>query len=877
MLLASCYMLHATCYMLRDMATCDALHATQHMTFPRVVRLLSTSLPVLSIMLRRIRQGTARRAHRQMTGLETASVVTMETNNPAAIATNHVSVLDHAHHVVTTTPPHAKNPLRHANDHVPLTAQQSSLFHQAQARRVPLPAPYAWDVIHTTLSDVVPNSSGMERRSVARRTTRIAWSTLPDQLSATIGTADGDATHQTSSIVTNAQVAERPTMELRDVLELRRKQPLTPYKADEWELMLRTCNLSSKYPRLHLSLQNGFDAGIRHIYDTFTPPNSPSLHTYPEIYQEIVDKEFRRGRYIGPCSQAQIEDLIGPFQSSPLSLIPKSKPGKFRAVHNFSHPASPSPVFTSINYTIDPDNYPCTWGTFSTVCFTIWNLPPGSQASIRDVAEAYRTIPILPSQWPGLVVKLRDHDSFAINTCNNFGLTSGGGIYGELGDATADVFRANGIGPISKWVDDHIFFRILREYILPYNYLRQDWHKSIMSNGGRQRAGSRLWYKGEIMPNGMYAEFDEDAGSQIQDLANFSPRSYEDSLFAYGDADIDELSDKLGIPWEKSKTISFSYEVQYLGFIWNLPSKTVSVPAEKKEKYRTAIQEWKARKTHTLNDAQKLYGKLLHATMVVPEGRAYLTSLEAMLGTFSKNPFVPHHAPRDTNDDLSWWHKTLLLPTLSRDIPGPHAVSDQNAYSDASSGFGIGIVIQSKWRAWRLVPGWKQDGRDIGWAEAVGLELLASALLHSSNPNEHFRIFGDNRGVVEGWWKGRSKNKATNAVFRRIHNISAAYGCTILTSYVPSKENPADGPSRGVYPPKSSLLPAIPIPYDLQPFIVNFDHQPLPNERIPSQNNAYEFIPKPRRPDNTDFSRPESKPSEDIDWFKASVEQATSR
>jgi hypothetical protein len=113
--------------------------------------------------------------------------------------------------------------------------------------------------------------------------------------------------------------------------------------------------------------------------------------------------------------------------------------------------------------------YPCTWGTFATICFTIHNLPPGSQAAIRDVAEAYRTIPITPDQWLGLVVKLLDDDEFAINTCNNFGLTSAGGIYGEVGDATLNIFRAQGIGPISRWVDDHIFFRILSKFLVPFS------------------------------------------------------------------------------------------------------------------------------------------------------------------------------------------------------------------------------------------------------------------------------------------------------------------------------------------------------------------------------------------------------------------------
>jgi hypothetical protein len=161
-----------------------------------------------------------------------------------------------------------------------------------------------------------------------------------------------------------------------------------------------------------------------------------------------------------------VEHLLGPFQTSLLSLVPKSgKSGRCHAVYNFSYPHSPSPTIFSINYTIDSNLFPCTWETFSTLCFLVWNLPPVSQASVHDVAEAYQTIPITPEQWPGLVVKLCDDNQFTITTNNNFGLTSAGGIHGNLGDAAVDIFGMSGIGPVLKWVDDHIFIQILCKHI----------------------------------------------------------------------------------------------------------------------------------------------------------------------------------------------------------------------------------------------------------------------------------------------------------------------------------------------------------------------------------------------------------------------------
>jgi hypothetical protein len=201
---------------------------------------------------------------------------------------------------------------------------------------------------------------------------------------------------------------------------------------------------------------------------TYTPPNTTSVDNYHEAFDNTIQAEFKKGRYIGPLSKAKVEELIGPFQTSPLSIIPKpGKPGKFRLIQNLSHPAHPpstanSPPHTSINSHIDSDDFPCTYGTFETVYLLIARLPEGLQAAVRDIKEAYRTIPLHHSQWPGMVVKLQDDDDvFAIDTCDSFGLSSGGGVYSRVADMGVVLLRRKGIGPICKWVDDHIFIRIL--------------------------------------------------------------------------------------------------------------------------------------------------------------------------------------------------------------------------------------------------------------------------------------------------------------------------------------------------------------------------------------------------------------------------------
>ena len=187
-----------------------------------------------------------------------------------------------------------------------------------------------------------------------------------------------------------------------------------------------------------------------------------------------------------------------------------------------------------------------------------------------------------------------------------------------------------------------------------------------------------------------------------------------------------------------------------------------------KARYLTVITKWREKRTHNLLETQRLYGKLLHATLVIPAGHAHLTSLEVMLASLNNSPFCPHTPPQSTLDDLDWWQRQLSQVVVSIPIPRPWTLTDHRAYSDASSGFSIAVMIGPTWRTWQLVAGWKSQGRDIQWAEAIGFKLLAIGVCAFSGKGEHILLYGDNQGIVEGWWKRWSTNKPTNHVFQWI-------------------------------------------------------------------------------------------------------------
>ena len=211
----------------------------------------------------------------------------------------------------------------------------------------------------------------------------------------------------------------------------------------------------------------------------------------------------------------------------------------------------------------------------------------------------------------------------------------------------------------------------------------------------------------------------------------------------------------------------------------------------------------------------------MHASCILPYGRSYLVCLEIMLGLYHGTPHRPIHAPKNTYSDLQWWSERLSRPKVSRPLPNTVVVRDFGAYSDASSGVGIGIFIHAfgdQWFSWRLSAHWQSDGCDIAWAEAVGFELVVHCLLPHLAAGEHVIIYGDNNGVVQGWRNCCSRNKWVNQVFRRIIAQLEAKDIHVHAKYVPSKENPADGPSRGRFP-KTKRLAMLPVSSELIPYI----------------------------------------------------------
>ncbi|CEL58537.1 hypothetical protein RSOLAG1IB_12143 [Rhizoctonia solani AG-1 IB] len=509
-----------------------------------------------------------------------------------------------------------------------------------------------------------------------------------------------------------------------------------------WETELRDLGLLEEFGDVPSGLRDGFRIGAAGpVTKTFIPNNHGSARSNPHVIREHICTELATGRYCGPFDKDTLEQIIGPFSAAPLGVVDKpSTPGKFRIIQDFSYPRTyPS---SSLNSQINSSNFPCTWGFFPDVLKVLLDAPPGTKAATFDVDAAYRQMPIHTDDLPHIIVHW-DNQCY-VDFRVPFGAGSSNGIFARCGDSMALMYARRGFGHILKWVDDFLFIQF------PPN-----------SSGG-------------VNPE----------------------------IFSSVDA-IYKFADRLGWPWKRSKTAPFDSVFTYLGFLWDISARRVSIPCKKREKYHARIQSWLSSPKVTLRDTQTLIGSLVHCALVVPEGRPKLAGLIAFSASFShaySQRFIRKSPDQRALESVQWWLRTLQIKGVGCQIQSPPPPARLEIFTDASTSHGLGVIIGSEWGAWGLKDGWKKHGRDIGWAEVIAVELAVIWLIQIGHHNTSITINCDNQGVVYAWKASRSRNSQQNGAIERIMAQCMAHDIWLSLEYINTNLNPADRPSRGKEP-----------------------------------------------------------------------------
>src|SRR5882672_3895252 len=310
----------------------------------------------------------------------------------------------------------------------------------------------------------------------------------------------------------------------------------------------------------------------------------------------------------------------------------------------------------------------------SNACSKISTCPPGTEGATLDIIRAYRNSPLCPSHKA--YVASMWHKKIYIDHCAMEGLSSSGNIQGVPADALVAIIKHHGVDNVLKWVDDFCFFRV-------------------------------------------------PASSSPDGKGGFTHRYSTDIT------SILSVTDLLGVPWHpvEVKGQDFVSSVAYIGFSWDLENRTVSLSAKKHLKYLEKTRSFMAlaRSKVTRKEVMSIHGTLQHICFVYRQGRPSLPPFSAFIAKFP-NDYARHHIPRSVLDSLAWWEIILQNPSNSRSLL-PRTAIDPNVWVDASTDWGIGVIYGRLWAAWRLKPGWKSEGRDIGWVESVALELTVLWLI----------------------------------------------------------------------------------------------------------------------------------------------------
>ncbi|GJE95065.1 hypothetical protein PsYK624_112440 [Phanerochaete sordida] len=265
------------------------------------------------------------------------------------------------------------------------------------------------------------------------------------------------------------------------------------------------------------------------------------------------------------------------------------------------------------------------------------------------------------------------------------------------------------------------------------------------------------------------------------------------------------LTARLGVPWATEKTRKLASRQQYIGFVWDLEAKSVSLPSEKLEDIHALLGDWlRPRARFTMREAARLHGKLIHVSCIYPLLRPFIRSASRFASSY-RDPRAHLHVPGALSQDLR--QISRLLKKLPAELPlEEESAWDVHWWGDASTSFGIGVSVGEFWNVWTWAPGVSVGPKqryDIGWAEAVAVELgLLSLVFHgllAQRPAAQAKVLvrSDNLPVVSILNSGRSRSQTSNDVLRRIYGACAENAIHLHAVHVPSRDNVTDALSRG--------------------------------------------------------------------------------
>ena len=232
----------------------------------------------------------------------------------------------------------------------------------------------------------------------------------------------------------------------------------------------------------------------------------------------------------------------------------------------------------------------------------------------------------------------------------------------------------------------------------------------------------------------------------------------------------------------------------FLGLEIDTSTCSFYVPEKRKLKIACVREYILSKETVHIRTIQKFVGLCVSTVLAVPGAKLFTAACNRAIAAAESSftQYIPLSS--ELQEEVTHWK---FLDTWVHPFPW---VKERHLslklFTDASN-YKWGAVLTISNNTTEFADFWSpQEATDIIMVKEAAALLKALYSVNDKIRNARVSVYIDNFAVVDAWKKQYSKNRRLNEIFKQIFHFVMETQCFISLTYVPSKENDADAPSR---------------------------------------------------------------------------------
>ena len=239
--------------------------------------------------------------------------------------------------------------------------------------------------------------------------------------------------------------------------------------------------------------------------------------------------------------------------------------------------------------------------------------------------------------------------------------------------------------------------------------------------------------------------------------------------------------------------------LRFLGYLCDSEKQAFILPDDKRISFASLRESILEKNSVSLRNLQKFAGKTTSFSLLVPAAKLYTNCVfQAIAKTIGKGKLQVNLSP-SLRKEISHWK---FLDSWDGFLKWKQEFHLQvHAFSDASNTGWGGSLHQPGKSPLETRGYWDTTERKLPIIVKESLALLRTLenLLHTHS-NTRIDAFVDNKALLASWDNQVSKSPVISSVMKSIFQFVFKRNILLSLHYVPSKENPADSPSRTLRP-----------------------------------------------------------------------------